>query len=713
MRKIVLFYFLILSFSVFSQRRYAADRYFKEYAYKKSAELYKVIYDKGDESMLVIGRLGDANYYNANTIEAEKWYRLLFEKYKDEVSSEYMFRYAQALKSNGKVEESDKWLRKLKDINMLDSRALALEKNKNYFVEYSNRKKTFVSIQNLNINTQYSDFGGFIYKDELYFASTKPEGSKFDKKLYKWNEQPFLNIYKAAADLSNDIQKGLQVNESEKLTTLNTRYHESNAILTNDGNTMYFTRDNYNDDKLEGDKNRVTHLKIYKASLIDGNWGDVTELPFNSNEYSCGHPALSADEKTLYFVSDMPGGLGATDIYKVAINDNGSYGKVVNLGRPINTEGREMFPTIDEENTMFFASDGHLGLGALDVFEAKFANNDFGEPVNLGAPINGPKDDFSFVISEDKSYGYFSSNRKGGKGDDDIYSFVIYRCKEDIGGYVTDSKTGEPISGAVVRLIDENGNPISKQTTQSNGKYVFKDIECENNYTVSASKDDYRNDEKNAVTEDVDKKEIKTDLVLESLIVDVPDTEAQIVIKPIYFDFDLYNIREDAEYELEHIVSVMKNHPEMIIRIESHTDSRGTREYNRWLSDKRAKSTRDYIISRGIASERIQSAVGFGEDRLLNNCRNTSATKCTEEEHQKNRRSYFYIVNSANKNIVVNQAEKLEDNTTSNNNYYIVSDSSDTLFNIAKRFGVTVEKLKELNGLKNDVIIVGQKIKLK
>ncbi|MFY7670400.1 OmpA family protein [Tenacibaculum sp. MEBiC06402] len=712
MRKIVLFYLLIISFSGFSQRRYAADRYFKEYAYKKSAELYEVIYNKGDESMLVISRLGDANYYNTNTVEAEKWYRLLFEKYKEGVSSEYMFRYAQTLKSNGKIEESDKWLRKLKDLNKGDSRAIALEKNQNYFVEYSNKKKTFVSIQNLNINTKYSDFGGFIYKDELYYASTKPEGSKFDKKLYKWNEQPFLNIYKAPADFSDDIKKGLQVNDSEKLTSLNTRYHESNAILTNDGRTMYFTRDNYNGDKLEGDKNRVTHLKVYKASLVNGNWDKIEELPFNSNEYSCGHPALSADEKTLYFVSDMSDGIGATDIYKVAINENGSFGKVINLGRPINTEGREMFPSVDEENTMYFASDGHLGLGALDVFEAKFENDEFTDPVNLGAPINGPLDDFSFVISEDKSYGYFSSNRKGGKGDDDIYSFVIYRCKEDIGGYVTDSETGNPIPGAVVRLIDENGNPVSEQKTQADGKYVFKDIECENNFTVSASKDDYRNDQKDAVTEDVDKKEIKTDLELESLIVDATEEEAQIVIKPIYFDFDLYDIREDAEYELEHIVSVMKNHPEMVIRIESHTDSRGTRQYNRWLSDKRAKSTRDYIISRGIASERIQSAVGFGEDRLLNNCRNTSKTKCTEEEHQKNRRSYFYIVNSKNNNIVVNQPEKPEINTNSGD-YYIVSDASDTLFSISKKFGIPVERLKELNGLKDDVIVIGQKIKLK
>lgn len=648
MRKILLIYVSLVGFLGFSQRKYAADRYFKEYAYKKSAELYEAIYAKGDNSMLVLSRLGDANYYNANTKKAEKWYRILFDNYTD-IPSELIFRFAQTLKSNGKIEESDQWLLTLSKLNEKDSRAFQLEKNQDYFVKYSKTKKTYVNIQNLNINTKYSDFGGFIYKDQLYFASTKPEGSKLDKKLYKWNEQPFLNIYKAKSIINNDIEKGLQVNQSEKLGALNTPYHESNPVISSDGKTMYFTRDNYDGHKLKSDKNQVTHLKIYSAKLNNGVWTDITELPFNSNTYSCGHPALSNDGKYLYFVSDMVGGIGATDIYKVAIYENGTFGEVTNVGRPINTEGREMFPYLDDVNTMYFASDGHLGLGALDVFEAKSENGVFTTPINLGSPINGPLDDFSFVISNDKSYGYFSSNRKGGKGDDDIYSFVLYKCKESIGGVITSSTTGEPIQGALVRLIDEKGMPLSEQITQTDGKYSFENIDCENNYTVTASKVDYRDQQKKAVTEGINKKFIQTDLTLESLIVQSP-SDTQIVINPIYFDFDLYSIREDAEYELEHIVTVMKNHPEMVIKIESHTDSRGTREYNKMLSDKRAKSTKDYIISRGIASKRIESAIGYGEDKLLNDCKDENQPKCSEEEHQKNRRSYFYIVKGA-KNI--------------------------------------------------------------
>ena len=633
---------LILSITTvsFGQRKYAADRYFKEYAYSKSAELYQSLYDKGDKSYVVLSRLADSHYYTAEFAKAEKAYSNLMKQYEGIASPEHIFRYAQVLKSNGNILESDKWMLKLKGVKKSDSRVLALEANKNYFVEYTNKPKTYVNIHNLSINTTYSDFGGFIHGQDFYFSSTRPDEE--NKKLYQWNNQPYLNIYKSEQHRLEE-GKALDVDLAEKVTSLRSKYHESNLIITKDGSTAYFTRDNYDGDKLGEDKQHTTHLKIYKAKkMYDNTWGNIEELSFNSNEYSTGHPALSSDEKTLYFVSDMPGGLGETDIYKVVINDDGTLGVPKNLGDAINTEGREMFPYIGSDDRLYFSSDGHLGLGALDIFESKIENNQYGKPVNLGAPVNGPLDDFSFVINESRSAGYFSSNRKGGKGDDDIYSFTIYHCKEIISGVVRELKTGNPIEGVEVRLLDTEGTPVSEQKTQPDGSYQFTDINCEKQFIVVASKEDYKSGQKEQNTLDINKKVLQTDINLESLIV-----EDQIVINPIYFDFDLYNIREDAEYELEHIVSVMKNHPDMIIKIESHTDSRGTKEYNRELSDKRAKSTRDYIISRGIAPERIESAIGYGEDKLLNNCKDS--TDCSEEEHQQNRRSYFYIINKGNK----------------------------------------------------------------
>lgn len=639
MKKTILYILLLFTVVGYSQRKYAADRYFKEFAYKKSAELYDELYKRGDTSKLVVSRLADSYYYNIESEKAEKWYEELMNKYEAFASPDHVFRYAQTLKSNGKIKESDQWLLKLKQLKEADSRVKALERNTDYFVDYTNKRKTYVNITNLSTNTKFSDFGGFIYEGKLYFASTKPTGTKYDKKLYQWNKQPFLNIYSAKEnfDVANKI---LDVEDSEKIEGVSTRYHESNAIFTSDGKTMYFTRDNYDGDNLKGDDNQVTHLKIFKATKNEEDkWDNIKELPFNSDDFSCGHPALSSDESTLYFVSDMPGGIGGTDLYKVQILENETYGTPENLGATINTESREMFPYIASDNTLYFASDGHIGLGALDVFESKINNNQYTKPVNLGTPVNGPLDDFAFVIDKDKGSGFFSSNRKGGKGDDDVYSFMIYRCKENIEGVITNAKTGEPIPAAQVRLINEKGEPIAKFDTKEDGSYIFETIDCEKKFTIAVSKKDYRNVQKDTQTLDINKQSVIANLQLESLIV-----EDQIVINPIYFDFDLYNIREDAEYELEHIVSVMKNHPEMVIKIESHTDSRGTKQYNRKLSDNRAKSTRDYILSRGITSDRIESAIGYGEDQLLNNCDDANQSKCSEEAHQKNRRSYFYIV---------------------------------------------------------------------
>ncbi len=710
MKRVLFIYLFIVSISGYSQRRYAADRYFKEFAYKKAAELYKILYDKGDDSQLVISRLGDSHYYNTESLEAERWYKLLMERYENEVHPEYMFRYAQVLKSNGKVKESDLWLEKLKQTKQEDSRALALKDNRDYFAEYSNKKKTFVNVNNLSINTKYSDFGGFIYDSKLYYASTKPEGTKYDKKIYRWNNQPFLNIY-TAEEQFNETNGNLILDNIMKFSDINTRYHESNAVLTNDGKNVYFTRDNYDGKQLGGNKNQIVHLKLYKAILKDnGRWEDIQELPFNNELYSCGHPALSSDGRTLYFVSDMPGGFGSTDIYQVFINVDGSYGNPVNLGNRINTEGREMFPYVDKENTMYFSSDGHLGLGALDIFESKVKERNFTKPVNLGTPVNSPLDDFSFVISDDKSHGYFSSNRAGGKGDDDIYSFMIYRCKGDIAGIITDSTTGIPISNVVVRLVDANGVSVNQQITGTDGCYVFKDIQCESNFTIAASENDYKNVQKKIITGDIEEKTITIDLFLESLTVETPKKEPQIVINPVYFDFDLYNIRKDAEYELKHIVSVMKNHPGIVLGIESHTDSRGAKTYNRTLSANRAKSTKDYLISHGIAPNRITRAIGYGEDYLLNDCDDANQKRCTEEQHQKNRRSYFYIIDNAKNNIQVNQEERAS--LERDLNYHIISSKKETLFNISQRYGLTLEKLKKLNNLKSNIIQLGQKLKV-
>ncbi|MFL0084274.1 OmpA family protein [Tenacibaculum maritimum] len=638
---ILIFVALLVTTFSFGQRKYAADRYFKEYSYKKASKLYKRLYDRGDRSQLVLERLGDCHYLNSETKEASHWYGELLSKYASSVSPEYLFKYAQSLKSNGEQSLSDSWMLKFNALQKEDSRGGELLTNKNYFSAYTNKPDTYLNIHNLSSNTKYSDFGGFIQGNKFYFASSKPVG--INSRLYKWNKQPYLNLYKSVielGDIEGSLDDILDVNDVESLKSpIATEYHESNAIFTKDGQTMYFTRNNYDGKRLHKDKKRTSRLKIYKSILKNGEWTTPEELPFNNPSYSVGHPALSVDEQTLYFVSDMPGGLGSSDIYKVSIEASGGYGKPENLGRPVNTEGREMFPFIGSDETLYFSSDGHLGLGLLDIFESKKENGIYVRPENLGSPTNSNRDDFCFILNKELNKGFFSSNREGGKGDDDIYSFLIYDCTQSIVGIVTDTRTGASLAGATVKLIDESGAIVMTKETDQRGKYTFEKVDCKSNYVVLAEKLDYKSAQKKVVTNSESNYRNEADLGLTPLII-----EDQIVINPIYFDFDKWNIREDAAYELEHIVSVMNNHPNMVIKIESHTDSRGSKLYNRKLSDNRAKSTRDYLISRGIEGSRIASAIGYGEDQLLNHCDDAHRNKCSEEEHQLNRRSYFYIV---------------------------------------------------------------------
>ena len=661
MKKILLYTLLFMTVFSFGQRKYFADRYFEEFAYAKSAELYEGIYKKGDSTAFILSRIGDSYYNNSDYANAELWYEKLTTHHSEAILPEYLFKYSQTLKSNGKIADSDAWMLKFKGVKEYDSRPEALSNNKDYFVEYSNKKTSFLNVNNISTNTKYSDFGGFIYEDALYFASAKPYDASRKEKLYKWNNQPYLNVYKAGQQ-AVDVETGvLDVDASERVSEVNSKYHESNTIFTKDGNTMYFTRDNYNGKKLRKDENNTVHLKLYRSEKLDSLWSDAIELPFNSDAYSVGHPALSSDEQTLYFVSDMPNGYGLTDIYKVSVQDHKEYGVPENLGKPINTEGREMFPYVDKEDTMYFASNGHLGLGALDIFESKRESNTFTTPVNLGTPINSPLDDFAFVINEAQTNGYFSSNREGGKGDDDIYSFQFSKqvvpvvpvivpdpepttCTQVISGFVRSKHDASPLAQATVTLVDSKGAVIGEVLSEDDGSYSFDVLTCEiESYTLKGTKLDFRPDLKSFQTKQVSNKsnvtKIDLDLSLVPLIIG-----NQIVINPIYFDFDKSNIREDAKYELENIVTVMSNHPEMVIKIESHTDSRGSRNYNRSLSDRRAKSTRNYLYTRGIERIRIQSATGFGEDTLLNHCDDANRYKCTEEEHQLNRRSYFYIV---------------------------------------------------------------------
>ncbi|MDG1728666.1 MAG: OmpA family protein [Algibacter sp.] len=626
---------LVFTIGTVSAQKKLADKFFSNYGYVKATELYKKAFDDGDESEHVLTRLGDCYYNNSNSEKAAYWYSKAVNKF--DIDTEHLYRYIQSLKSIGNYTEADVWTKKFIENQNNDSRVRDYDSDN--LSEYKDlnavNESLSISIENLPINSEFSDFGSFIYDNRLYFASSRG----LDKtKKYGWNKEPFLDLFQVSFE-EKDSKLEFGISNLISASEINSDYHEATVAISNDGKTMYFTRDNVTrKNKLNFDKKGTTHLKIYKATLIDGNWENIKELSINDEVYSTGHPALSPDNKKLFFVSDRKGGIGQTDIYEVDILENNKFSTPKNLGSKVNTEGREMFPFISKDSILYFSSDGRLNLGLLDIFKSDFIKDSIAEPENLGAPFNSGYDDFAFFGMSDKENltGYFSSNRPGGKGNDDIYSFNAFECSQMITGIAMDSISNLVLADVSIKLINKAGKVINQVKSNENGEYYFE-VNCNQQYTVLAEKPDYKKYHKDILTNLEKEKVNDHNIYLQSLIIG-----NQILINPIFFDYDKWNIRTDAEYELENVVDILRLKPDMVIKIESHTDSRGKDSYNLKLSNRRAKSTRDYIISRGINAERIESSIGFGESQLLNKC--TNGVKCTPEEHQINRRSYFYIV---------------------------------------------------------------------
>lgn len=641
--KTKLFLIIIVLSGTFSfAQTKVADKFFENFAYIKASELYEDAVKNGDDSVHVLTRLGDCYYNNSNSEKAAMWYKKALDKDADNVSAEYVYKYIQTQRSLGNYQEAEAWLDTFKMHQSDDSRTNSEIEDLSIYDELSSMEKVYIDVVNLDLNTEYSDFGGYEYNGRMFFASARSaEGT--GNKVYNWNEQPFLDIFETTVKETNGVKEHGSVMPINA-DGINTAYHEATVAITNDGKTIYFSRDNLNKrNKLDSDKKGTTHLKIYKATLDNNNWKDIEELPFNDDNYSVYHPTLSPDNTKLYFTSDKEGGLGQTDIYVVDILEDGNaYGKPMNLGSSVNTAGREGFPFIAKDSTLYFSSDGYVNLGLVDIFKSNILKDSNAKPENLGAPFNSGYDDFAIYIDSDTETGYFSSNRPGGKGNDDIYTFSAYECKQLVKGVVRDKDTNEPIPGASVELINESGKIMNTVNSNENGEYSFE-VECEKNYSLRGSKQDYEDDVQSFRTTAVNNEEQNVDLFLKNLMA-VP---CEIVINPIFFDFDKWNIRTDSKYDLENIVDVMRAYPDMKITIESHTDRRGTLKYNDKLSDRRANSTKDYIISRGIAAERIVSATGYGERRKLISDEEIDAMSTREEKeaaHQKNRRSHFRIV---------------------------------------------------------------------
>lgn len=610
-----------------------ATKNYDNLAYVDAVKVYKRVAEKGYKSIEVFQRLANAYYFQANLEEAAKWYGELFLLTQD-LEPEYFIRYAQSLKSIGQYTKADEIMNVLVQKGAKDTRAALFVQHKDYQAQIK-KNSGRQEIKNAGFNSEYSDYGTAINGDQLIFSSTR-ETAKVFKRKHSWTNQSFTNLYVLKATSSTPELLNSKINSA---------YNESTPVFTKDGNTMYFTRNNYFKGRTKTDQNKIVLLKLYKATFDGKKWSKVEELPFNSNEYSCAHPALSTDEKTLYFASNMPGTVGQSDIFKVAIRNNGTFGTPENLGKTINTEGRETFPFIAADNKLYFASDGHVGLGGLDVFVSLMnTNNTYSEPQNIGAPVNSGSDDFGYVVDSSLKTGYFTSNRKEDNlGFDDIYAFTekkVLETQTKIEGQLTDANTGEVIEGTVI-LFDKNYNKIAEVKTDTMGNYVFENVPNDQQYFVRAESSSYNTNEATAVGNDTITPIVLTKGVKALKVGD--DLRSALNIDIIYFDLDKWNIREDAAVELAKIVEVLHENPKMKIAIRSHTDSRQTHQYNQILSDKRAQATRDWLIAKGIAPERL-TAKGYGETQLLNVC--ADGVLCAESDHQKNRRSEFIILSN-------------------------------------------------------------------
>lgn len=630
---------ILLCFQGYAQKAKvaAADKKYEQYAYIDATSIYEKVAKKGYKDEKMFRKLGNAYYFNAELDKAAKWYGELFLMNENQ-ESEYLYRYSQTLKSIGEYSKANKMLDQFNKKSGNDLRAKLYEKHKDYLEEIKANSGRF-NIEDAGINSEFSDYGTSFLGNKLIFASARDTGG-ISKKVFKWTNQSFTNLY------SSDVKSDGKLEEPKRFgNRINSKFHESTPVFTKDGLTMYFTRNNFLDGKKGKDSKRITLLKIYKATLEDGKWGDVTELPFNSDQYSVAHPALSNDDKTLYFASDMPGSFGQSDLFKITINEDGTYSTPENLGTKINTEGRETFPFVSDENELYFASDGRPGLGGLDIYVAKIEKDQsFNEVQNVGAPVNGPNDDFAFLIDSKSRNGFFTSNRDGGRGYDDIYKFTETKkitCEQILKGTITDKESGDFLEDAKMSLFDEKYQFLRENVTKTKGQYSFK-LECGKTYHVRAEKYNYETKEGTTSIEKVNGESyLSLDLEKRIKPIGVGIDLAKILDIPIiYFDVDKFFIRKDAAFELEKIVAVMTEFPKIKIDIRSHTDSRQTAQYNEALSDRRAKSTREWLITHGIDASRL-TAKGYGEYQLVNKC--ADGVQCTEVEHQVNRRSEFII----------------------------------------------------------------------
>jgi peptidoglycan-associated lipoprotein len=654
MNKVIYGTVLTLLFFVFSCTP-KGIRYFNKGKKDFAEAEYQFAIENFQTSLSNKGPANDCNYYigeayrRSNRLhEAEKYYQKAVEGGTNEEQAYYY--YAMALKANGSYESAAS---QFKNYINVGTNFDLINKAKN---ELNNLKaineiiaqKPYYKVGNVEkLNTEEAEYSPYYFKDKLYFTS-----SRGADKMHAATNTGFTDLYEYIFD-GGDNFSGQARRLPDAINTVDA--HDATCVFTDNGKTIIFSRGN------DGSKKGAKDVQIYTSKIgEDGKWTPAVSIE-SINDVNAWNscPALSNDGKTLYFSSNREGGYGGADIYKSVKDANGNWGTPVNVGPPINTKGNEWFPYISPEGVFYFSSDGHPSLGAMDLFKVK---NENGKNTieNLGRPINTSYDDFA-IFYKDSTLGFFTSNRPGGKGDDDIYEFTDESKLKfahyflDLTSLFKNDTIETALSQTTVRIINHLGDTVATVSTDDAGKHIAK--LQPGKYKLVASKEGYLTDTKEVTIDEVPQSALKpgdNDLVTKVTVVlnKKEVTGAEFLVQNIYYDYDKADIRPDAALELDKLVEFLKLNDDINIELGSHTDERGSDKYNQALSQRRAQSAVDYIISKGIDKSRI-TAKGYGEYKpKIKNAK-------TEEEHQTNRRTSFTITGITSKDIkVINPDEE-------------------------------------------------------
>jgi len=656
-------------------RRTQADRLFDRAEYFKALDLYQRLYDDGSPNVEIPERIADCYRLMNNYEQAENWYGRLLKTPGARVVD--VFFYAEALLRNKKFDlakemykryyanETNKDLMNFK-IAVCDSAAAWVKREANYKVEVEKAMDTF-----------YSDWGpAYLGDNNILFTSDRSTtDSRRSNIIYNRTGTEWLKMFNY--DIKTKRTTELDFDRSGKID-LSRDYHTGPMVTNKAGDTVYITvttrasKGKLSDVKTQYDPHLyIRRLELMIATKKGDKWGNFTRFEFDKvDEYSVGNAALSPDGKLLYFTSDMPGGLGKTDIWFCTRTADGKWGPPINCGKTINTDNDEGFPSVGGDGKLYFASKGLPGMGGYDIFSSTGSGAQWTEPLNLKYPLNSTSDDFSLTTLDGKT-GYFSSDRQGGQGSDDIYSFTVTGKTTDqtkqtpqfaaaspgeklpstmqavssaapvlLTGTVANHANNQLLDTVSVTLKNADGVTIETTTLTKGNKFQFK-VTPGYDYTIETRRKGYY-----PVSNHISGRSITSagfsgpiQLAMEPLTVG-----KTFVIRNIYYDLNMANIRADAVPEMDNLVAIMKENPTLRIELSSHTDARGSDYYNMLLSDARARSAVTYLIRHGIAENRMV-AKGYGETRLLNECAN--GVRCSEEDHQFNRRTEIKIIGGA------------------------------------------------------------------